>query len=200
MIELYTWRTPNGFKPLILLEETGMEYKVHPVNIGNGEQFAPAFLEISPNNKIPAIVDNGLSIFESGAILIYLAEKAGQLLPSTPAEKADVMQWLMWQIGGLGPMLGQAGHFKNLNEPYANKRFGDEAQRLLKVLDKQLTANEYVAGDFSIADIAIYPWIKTATGAYVGIDLAAFGNIDRWVRSLDARPSVVKSYELGAAW
>lgn len=168
MIDLYTWSTPNGRKISIMLEECGLAYNVHPINIGKNEQFAPAFLQISPNNKIPALVDSEgpegkpFSIFESGAILIYLAEKVGRFMPTRPQERYAVLQWLMFQMGGLGPMLGQAHHFRRAAPeqiPYAIKRYTDEAARLYGVLDRRLAGNVFVAGEYSIADIAIFPWI-----------------------------------------
>ena len=165
MIDLYTWTTPNGRKVSIALEEIGLPYKAHPIDISKDEQFAPAFLKISPNNRIPAIVDNdnGMSLFESGAILIYLADKTGKLLPKAGEGRYRVIEWLMWQMGGIGPMLGQVHHFVKYNKgkaPYAEERYSKEAQRLYGVLDRQLEGRDFVAGDYSIADIAIWPWIS----------------------------------------
>lgn len=170
MIDLYTWGTPNGHKISIMLEESGLDYTAHPINIGKGEQFAAEFLKISPNNKIPAIVDNDTpngpnSVFESGAILIYLAEKTGKFLPTAPDKRAEALQWLMWQVGGYGPMTGQFYHFKNLTgkpdfSEYAFNRFKTEVQRLHTVLNKQLEGKDYIAGEYSIADIALYAWVK----------------------------------------
>ena len=199
MIHLYTWATPNGRKASVMLEELGLPYETHPINISKDEQFAPDFLAIAPNNRIPAIVDEDgpggepLSLFESGAILIYLAEKPGSdLLPSEPRQRAAVMQWLMWQMGGLGPMVGQAHHFLfNPKEvvPYGQKRYHNETKRLYGVLDKQLASNEYVAGDaYSIADIAIYPWISRFERHQV--DLNDFPNVKRWFDLLSAREAV----------
>ncbi len=205
MIDLYTWATPNGRKISIMLEETGLPYRVHPVDIGKNEQFTPDFLAISPNNKIPAIVDptgpagKPLALFESGAILIYLAEKSGKLLPREPAARFDVLQWLMWQMGGFGPMLGQAHHFRKFAPekiPYAVTRFTAEAERLWGVLDKQLAKTGYVAGDYSIADIAIYPW--TQRYEWQGIDPEAFPNVSRWRKILGERPAVVKGMAIPA--
>jgi GST-like protein len=164
MIDLYYWPTPNGKKITIMLEECELEYTVVPVNIGLGEQFEPGFLKISPNNRIPAIVDRetGLSIFEGGAILVYLAEKSGQLLPMQGADRAEVLQWLFWQAGGLGPMAGQHSHFVNYAEdpsPYARDRYAREYGRLLAVMDVRLRDRDYLAGDYSIADIASFPWV-----------------------------------------
>jgi GST-like protein len=169
MIDLYFWTTPNGYKPLIFLEEAGVPYTIQPVNISKGEQFEPAFLEISPNNRIPAIVDsaprNGgapIPLFESGAILLYLAEKTGRYLPKDPAGRAEVMQWLFWQMGGLGPMLGQNLHFSTYAPekiPYAIERYQNETERLYRVMDTRLADRPYLAGAYSIADMASYPWI-----------------------------------------
>ncbi|MEE2930282.1 MAG: glutathione S-transferase N-terminal domain-containing protein, partial [Pseudomonadota bacterium] len=169
MIDLYTWTTPNGRKISIALEEMGLEYKVHPIDIGKDEQFSAEFLAISPNNKIPAIYDRDheVSVFESGAILIHLAEKSGQFLPQSPAARAKVLEWLTWQVGGFGPMLGQLNHFMNRAEekmPAAIQRFMEECIRLYKVLDQQLDGRDFVAGDYSIADMAIYPWSVVALG------------------------------------
>ncbi len=199
MIQLYTWGTPNGRKVSLMLEEIGLEYQAHEINIGKGEQFNPDFLAIAPNNRIPAIVDEDgpggepLSLFESGAILVYLAEKTGsELLPTDPVKRAKVMQWLMWQMGGLGPMVGQAHHFLfNPKEvvPYGQKRYHDETKRLYGVMDKQLADNEYIAGDaYSIADIACYPWISRYERHQV--DLDEFPNVKRWFETLSARPAV----------
>ena len=200
-IDLYTWGTPNGRKVSIMLEEVGLPYTTHEVNIGKGEQHAPAFLAISPNNRIPAIVDpqgpdaKPLALFESGAILIYLAEKVGSdLLPAAGAGRAKVLQWLMWQMGGLGPMVGQAHHFLfNPSEvvPYGQKRYHDETKRLYGVLDRQLAVHEFMAGSaYSIADIASYPWI--ARFARHQVELKDFANVKRWFDTLGARSAVQK--------
>ncbi len=199
MIDLYTWSTPNGRKVSILLEELGLPYTVHAVNIGKDEQFAPDFLAIAPNNKIPALVDHdtGVSLFESGAIMIYLAEKTGQYLPTEAKARAAVMQWLMWQMGGFGPMLGQAHVFlkfnRGLSQP-AEERFAKEAKRLYGVLDRQLAENDHVAGDYSIADMAIFPWV--ARHDWHEIDLTAYPNVLRWYRALAARPAVQRGYQV----
>ena len=199
MIDFYTWSTPNGRKVSILLEELGLPYTVHAVNIGKDEQFAPDFLAIAPNNKIPAIVDHdtGVSLFESGAIMIYLAEKTGQYLPTEAKARAAVMQWLMWQMGGFGPMLGQAHVFlkfnRGLSQP-AEERFAKEAKRLYGVLDRQLAENDHVAGDYSIADMAIFPWV--ARHDWHEIDLTAYPNVLRWYRALAARPAVQRGYQV----
>jgi GST-like protein len=199
MIYLYTWGTPNGRKVSILLEELGLFYRTFPVDITKDEQFAPEFLAISPNNKIPAITDpdgpdgQPLHLFESGAILIYLAEKHGRFLPKEGRGRAEVLEWLMWQMGGFGPMLGQAHHFRRFapeQVPYAINRYSKEAERLYGVLEKQLTGRDFVAGDYSIADMAIYPW--TQRHDWQGIDLAAYPAIEAWRARMAARPAVVK--------
>lgn len=196
MIDLYTWTTPNGRKVSVALEEMGLKYAVKTVNIREDEQFKPEFLAVSPNNKIPAIVDHdtGISVFESGAILIYLAEKSGQFLaaPGTK-DRAKALEWLMWQKAGFGPMLGQLNHFAMYREdkiPEAIERFATEATRLYKVLDKQLGDVEYVAGEYSIADMAIYPWSALALAAVEGMSGQTFGNVDRWHKTMEARPAV----------
>jgi len=199
MIDLYTWTTPNGRKVSILLEELGLPYTAHAMNIGKDEQFAPDFLKISPNNKIPAIVDHdtGISQFESGAIMIYLAEKTGQFLPTEAKARAAVMQWLMWQMGGFGPMLGQAHVFLKFNRGLslpAEERFAKEAQRLYGVLDRQLADHDYVAGEYSIADMAIFPWV--ARHDWHGVDLTAFPNVLRWYRAMAERPAVQRGYQV----
>jgi len=193
MIDLYTWRTPNGYKVSIALEEMGLEYTVHPINIMEDEQFEPEFLEIAPNNKIPAIVDSetGQSLFESGAILIYLAEKSGKFLSSNPKIRMQTLQWLMWQMGGFGPMLGQAHYFLHFNKgvsEHAANRFKIETARLYDVLDEQLEDNEFVAGDVSIADFAIFPW--AARYEWQEIDLGKYENVLRWYKTMAARPGV----------
>ncbi len=199
MINLYTWNTPNGQKISIMLEETGLDYIAHPINIGKEEQFDPEFLKISPNNKIPAITDtdtpNGpISIFESGAILIYLAEKSGKFLPSSPIERSLTLQWLMWQMGGYGPMTGQFYHFNNLAEKpefsdYAFRRFKNEVHRLHLVLDKQLENKNYVTGEYSIADMALYPWVKAGFNLAED-DTSPFPNILRWLDIIGQRATV----------
>lgn len=202
MIELYTWTTPNGRKISIALEEMGLDYKVNTVDIGNGEQFAQEFLAISPNNKIPAIVDSdtGSSVFESGAVLIYLAEKSGQFLGAPGSDdRAKVLEWLMWQVGGFGPMLGQLGHFaRNLENkmPEATERFATESKRLYTVLDTQLGKTEYVAGGYSIADMAIYPWSAVALGAVEGMTGETFTNVQRWHETMQARPAVANGMNI----
>jgi GST-like protein len=199
MIELYTWKTPNGFKISIALEELGLVYQVHPVRIGAGEQFKPEFLAISPNNKIPAIVDTEgpgsrrLSVFESGAILIYLAEKTGRLLPKDPAGRVAALEWLMFQMASIGPMLGQAHHFRAYAPekiPYAIDRYTNEARRLYGVLDRRLAQVEYLAGEYSIADIAIYPWLRAPDRQ--GVELGEYPHVARWRDAVAARPAVVR--------
>lgn len=200
MIDLYTWTTPNGRKVSIMLEEAGLAYNVHPVNIREDEQFKPEFLAIAPNNKIPAIVDGDaggepVSVFESGAILVHLAEKSGKFLPKDPAGRAKVLEWLFWQMGGVGPMLGQLSHFMNADEkvPYAIDRFIGESLRLFRVMDGQLGKGDYIAGDYSIADMALYPWVSVAfTGlkALKEEEVSAFENLPRWLDRMAARPGV----------
>ena len=203
MIEFYAWPTPNGFKISIMLEEVGLPYAVHPVNIGKGDQFTPEFLRISPNNKIPAIVDpdgpggKSISVFESGAILIYLADKTGKLMPREGAGRYAVLEWLMFQMGGIGPMLGQAHHFRlYAPEPiqYAIDRYTNESKRLYGVLDRRLADHEYVAGDYSIADIAIMPWLRSPERQ--GVDIADYPNVRRWRDAIAARPAVQRGLQL----
>jgi GST-like protein len=197
MIDLYFWPTPNGYKVSIMLEEIGMPYNVIAVNISKGDQFQPEFLKISPNNKMPAIIDRDgpggqpYSLFESGAILMYLAEKSGQLMPAEIRARYRVIEWLMFQMGGIGPMLGQAHHFRRYAPepiPYAIDRYTNEARRLYNVLDKQLGRNQYVAGEYSIADIAIYPWL--IPHKWQGMELEDFPNVKRWFDAIAARPAV----------
>ncbi|MFG6588614.1 glutathione S-transferase family protein [Sulfitobacter sp. MOLA879] len=199
MIDFYTWTTPNGRKVSILLEELGIDYNVHAINIGKDEQHAPEFLKISPNNKIPAIVDHdtGVSLMESGAILVYLAEKHGRFLPEGQAARAEVMQWLMWQMGGFGPMAGQAHHFLHFNPSkaaYAEERFGAEVKRLYGVLDKQLEGRDHICGEYSIADMACWPWVSRYE--WQQIDLADYPNVRAWYQRLRARDAVQKGYRV----
>lgn len=198
MIDVYSWPTPNGHKVHIMLEELGLEYEVHPVDITAGDQFSPSFLKISPNNKIPAIVDQDgpdgrpLPLFESGAILIYLAEKTGFLLPGEPAKRYRTIEWLMWQMGGIGPMLGQAHHFRAYAPErfdYAYERYTNEARRLYAVMDRRLGEAPYLAGEhYTIADIATFPW--TRSHERQGVDLAEYPNVARWYEQVDDRPAV----------
>jgi GST-like protein len=199
VIDLYTWTTPNGRKANIMLEEIGLPYTVHAIDISKDEQFAPEFLKISPNNRIPAIVDrdNGMSLMESGAILIYLADKTGMLLPKSGMERYKVIEWLMWQMGGPGPMLGQVHHFVKYNPgkaPYAEERYLKEAARLYKVLNTQLGLHEYVAGEYSIADIAIWPWISRFE--WQTINLNDYPNVKRWYLEIAKRPAVQRGYKV----
>ena len=197
-IELYYWPTPNGWKISIMLEELALPYRVHSINITKDEQFDGDFLRISPNNKIPAIVDHDTqtSLMESGAILLYLARKCGQLLAADEATHWRTMEWLMWQMGGAGPMLGQAHHFVHFNptkSDYATERYANEAARLYRVLDKQLADNAYLAGaDYSIADIATWPWI--ARFEWQGVDFSQYPNALRWYREIAARPAVQRGF------
>jgi GST-like protein len=202
-IDLYYWPTPNGWKVSIMLEEAEIPYNVIPVNISAGDQFKPEFLEISPNNKMPAIVDpdgpdgQALALFESGAILLYLADKTGRFIPSNPRDRYTVVQWLMFQMGGVGPMLGQAHHFRQYAPeqiPYAIDRYTNEATRLYRVLDKRLTQVEYVAGDYSIADMAIFPWILPYERQ--GQNLADYPNLKRWFDAINERPAVQRGLAL----
>jgi GSH-dependent disulfide-bond oxidoreductase len=196
MIDLYYWPTPNGWKVTIFLEETGTPYRVVPVNIGKGEQFTPEFLKISPNNRMPAIVDpdgpdgKPISLFESGAILIYLGEKVGQFWPREPRARYEVLQWLMFQMANVGPMFGQAGHFIRYAPekiPYAIERYTNEVRRLCRVLDERLADREFVAGDYSIADMAIFPWVHAVERL---ASLAEAPHLSRWLTALRERPAV----------
>lgn len=206
MIDLYYWSTPNGNKPLLMLEEAAMAYKIVPVHIGRGEQFAPAFLRIAPNNRIPAIVDHDpagggepVSVFESGAILLYLAQKAGKFVPADMRARLEVLEWLFWQVGGQGPMFGQAHHFRAFADqkiPYAIKRYTDETTRLYNVLNTRLAGRDFVAGDYSIADMAIYPW--TLSYERQGQDIAAFPAVAAWQARIAARPATVRVMEIVA--
>ncbi|MCW5624741.1 MAG: glutathione S-transferase N-terminal domain-containing protein [Burkholderiales bacterium] len=204
MIDLYYWTTPNGHKITIFLEEAGLPYRLKPVHIGRGEQFDPAFLAISPNNRIPAIVDtepgdgaDPISVFESGAILVYLAAKTGQFLPRDTRAWVEVLQWLMWQMGGLGPMAGQNHHFSQYAPeklPYAITRYVKETSRLYGVLNKRLADREFVAGEYSIADMASYPWVVPFERQ--GQDLNEFPHLKRWFDAIAARPAVQRAYAL----
>ncbi len=206
MIDFYFWTTPNGYKVLMFLEETGIPYRIIPVNISKGEQFEPEFLQISPNNKMPAIIDNRptetgvpISLFESGAILQYLAEKTGRFLPQDVSGRTEVLQWLFWQMGGLGPMLGQNLHFGQYAPetiPYAIDRYVSETSRLFKVLDERLTDREFIAGHYSIADIASYPWMFKHP--YLQLELEDFPNLNRWFKTIGSRPAVARAYDIGA--
>ena len=207
MIDLYYAPTPNGWKISIMLEETATPYNVIPVNLGKGDQFKPEFLAISPNNRMPAIVDHEgpdgkqVSVFESGAILMYLGEKTGQFFPQTPREKFRVLEWLFWQVGGLGPMAGQVSHFVNYapnfpgDHSYATERYKNEYDRLLGVMDTVLKKREFLAGDYSIADMAAFPWVLMYKR--FGVNLDAFDNLRRWFDAIKNRPAVRKGIDLG---
>ncbi len=204
MLDLYTWPTPNGHKVHIMLEECGLRYNVHPIDIGAGDQFDPKFLEISPNNKMPAMVDpegpDGapISLFESGAILIYLAEKTGKFMPGDARQRYAILQWLMFQMGGIGPMLGQAHHFLQYapdDIEYARNRYRNEANRLYGVLDRRLGESPYVAcNDYTIADIAIWPWTRFPERQ--GVERTDYPNFQRWFETIDARPAVQRAVEV----
>ncbi|MFT5851668.1 MAG: GST-like protein [Colwellia sp.] len=201
-LDLYYWTTPNGHKITIFLEETGLPYNLHPIDINKGDQFTPGFLAISPNNRIPALVDptpndsdNSLSIFESGAILEYLADKTRAFLPQSGAARYDVLQWLYWQMGGLGPMAGQNHHFSHYAPekiPYAITRYVNETARLYKVLDKQLADKTFITGEYSIADMASYPWIRSYEKQ--SQNLNHFPNLKLWFERMSARPAVIQAY------
>jgi GSH-dependent disulfide-bond oxidoreductase len=204
MIDLYTWATPNGHKASIMLEELALDYRVHAIDIGNDEQFAPDYVALNPNGKIPTIVDQDgpgggpFTVFESGAILIYLAEKTGRFLSPDPRQRSRAIQWLMFQVGGLGPMFGQAQHFRRFAPqplPYAIERYSTEAVRLYGVLDKRLGAVEFLAeGGYSIADIATYPWV--ARHEWQGVSLADFSNVRRWLGLVGQRPAVQRGMQV----
>ena len=203
MIDLYYWPTPNGRKISIMLEECELEYKVIPVDIGAGDQFNSDFLRISPNNRMPAIVDHdtGISIFEGGAILMYLAERAGKFLPTDDIARFEVLQWLFWQTGGLGPMAGQLSHFVNYAKepvPYAHDRYANEYDRLLAVMDVRLRNREFLAGEYSIADMASFPWIIPYRR--YGSDLDRFENLRRWFDAIKNRPAVRRGVDIGKDW
>jgi GSH-dependent disulfide-bond oxidoreductase len=202
MIQLYTWGTPNGKKVSIMLEEIELPYEVHPINIGQGDQFKPEYLAINPNNKIPSIIDTDgpggkpFPLFESGAILMYLAEKSGKLSPTDMRQRYTVIQWLMFQMGGVGPMFGQANYFFRLEEkvPYAIERYHKEALRLYGVLEKALGQNEYLAGKYSIADIATYPWVWRHEMHHVKLE--EFPNVKGWYDKISERPAVKRGMEI----
>ena len=202
MIDFYAWSSPNGAKVRIMLEETGLDYELHPVNLGEGDQKKPDYLAINPNGKIPAIIDRDgpggeeVTVFESGAILLYLAEKSGEFLPADPAGRWRVTSWLMFQMAGLGPSLAQAGYYLNRAPepvPHAVERSISEAERLYGVVDKRLAEAEFLAGDYSIADIASYPWIRNYQR--FGLDIADFPNVERWLKTVAERPAVQRGLE-----
>jgi GST-like protein len=206
MIDLYYWTTPNGHKVTMFLEEAGLPYRIHPVNISKGEQFAPEFLAIAPNNRIPAIVDNDpagggapVSLFESGAILLYLAEKTGKFIPADLRGRADLLQWLFWQMGGLGPMAGQNHHFSQYAPEkiaYAIERYVKETNRLYGVLNKRLADRDFIVGDYSIADMAAYPWVVPHERQ--GQKLEDFPHLKRWFETIKARPATERAYARAA--
>lgn len=208
MIDLYYWTTPNGHKITIFLEEVGLPYNIIPINIGAGDQFQPEFLKISPNNRIPAIVDHeptdggeAISVFESGAILLYLAEKSGKLISQNLRDRTEVLQWLFWQMAGLGPMAGQNHHFNRYAPEkieYAINRYVNETARLYAVLNKRLADREFIAGDYSIADIAAYPWIVPHESQSQNLD--NFPNLKRWFEAIKTRPAVIRAYEKAEAF
>lgn len=203
MIDLYYWTTPNGHKITMFLEEAGLDYRIHPVNIGKGDQFKPEFLAIAPNNRIPAIIDNApsdggapISVFESGAILLYLADKIKKFVPQDLRGRVAATEWLMWQMGGLGPMAGQNNHFNTYAPekiPYAMERYIKETNRLFGVLNKRLKGREFIVGDYSIADMASYPWVMIYERLSQNID--DFPNVKRWVEAIRARPATMRAYE-----
>ena len=203
MIDLYTWKTSNGRKATIMLEECGLEYKLHPINIGADEQFAAEFIAINPNSKIPAMIDHDgpegapYTLFESGAILMYLAEKTGKFMPSAMSARYEVIQWLMFQMGGIGPIFGQVHHFLRAAKekvPYGIERYGNECRRLYAVLDSRLEGREYLAGDVSIADFATLPWVSRFD--WQQVDLDEYQNVKRWYDTLMARPALARGMEL----
>jgi GSH-dependent disulfide-bond oxidoreductase len=202
MIQLYTWATPNGKKVSIMLEEVELPYEVHPIDLAKGDQLKPEYLAINPNNKIPTIIDTDgpggkpLKLFESGAILMYLAEKTGKFLPPEMAKRYEVIQWLMFQMGGVGPMFGQANYFYKLEEkvPYAVERYYKEAIRLYRVLEQALAQRDYLAGEYSIADIATYPWVGRHDGH--NVKLEEFPNVKRWFEAISQRPAVKRGMEI----
>lgn len=208
MIDVHYWPTPNGHKVTIFLEEAGLDYTITPVDISAGDQFKPGFLQISPNNRMPAIVDHApadggapVSVFESGAILVYLAEKSGRFLPTDPRGRKTVLEWLFWQVGGLGPMAGQNHHFVQYAPeklPYAIDRYVRETNRLYGVLDRRLAQGEWLAGDYSIADMAAYPWV--VPWRRQNQDLESFPHLKRWFDAMRARPAVVAAYAKGQPW
>src|ERR1700722_13464853 len=203
VIDFYYWPTPNGWKVAIMIEECGLEYRMIPVNIGRGDQFKPEFLAVSPNNRMPAIVDHGgpdgpMPVFESGAILIHLAEKAGRFMPQTRRGRKECLEWLFWQIGNLGPMAGQLSHFVNYakgEHPYSHKRYADEYNRCIGVLERQLDGREFIVDDYSIADMASWPWVLIAKP--LGQPLDDFPNVARWRETIKQRPAVQAGVDLG---
>jgi GST-like protein len=201
MIDFYYWPTPNGWKVSIPLEEGGLPYRVIPVNIGKGDQFKPEFLAISPNNRMPAIVDDGIPVFESGAILLHLAEKCGRFIPTDRRGRKEMLEWLFWQVGNLGPMAGQLSHFVNYAEgehPYSRQRYANEYNRCLGVLERRLAGRDYILGEYSIADMASFPWVLIAKP--LGQPLDEFPNVARWREAIKQRPAVQRGVDLGKEW
>ncbi len=203
MIDFYYWPTPNGWKVAIMLEECGLDYRLKPVNIGKGEQFTPKFLAISPNNRMPAIVDHGshgdpVSVFESGAILIYLSEKTGRFMPAGPEGRKETLEWLFWQVGNQGPMAGQLSHFVNYapgEHPYSQQRYANEYDRCLGVLEQRLEGRDFILGEYSIADMICWPWVLIAKP--LGQSLEPFANLARWRQAVKERPAVQRAVDLG---
>jgi GST-like protein len=198
MIDFHYWPTPNGWKISIMLEECGLPYRVVPVNIGKGDQFRPEFLAISPNNRMPAIVDDGVPVFESGAILLHLAEKAGRFMPTDARGRKETLEWLFWQVGNLGPMAGQLSHFVNYAQgehDYSRQRYANEYNRCLGVLERRLDGREYILGEYSIADMASFPWVLISKP--LGQALDEFPNVARWREAIKQRPAVQRGVDLG---
>jgi GSH-dependent disulfide-bond oxidoreductase len=198
MIDFYYWPTPNGWKVSIMLEACGLPYRTVPVNIGRGDQFKPEFLAISPNNRMPAIVDDGMPVFESGAILLHLAEKAGRFMPTDRTGRKGTLEWLFWQVGNLGPMAGQLSHFVNYAEGehrYSHQRYANEYNRCLGVLERRLQGRDYILGEYSIADMASFPWVLISKP--LGQPLDEFPNVARWREAIKARPAVQRGVDLG---
>jgi GSH-dependent disulfide-bond oxidoreductase len=198
MIDFYYWPTPNGWKVSIMLEECGLPYRVVPVNIGRGDQFKPEFLAISPNNRMPAIVDDGVSVFESGAILLHLAEKSGCFMPTDSRGRKETLEWLFWQVGNLGPMAGQLSHFVNYAQgehTYSHQRYANEYNRCLGVLERRLEGRDYILGDYSIADMASFPWVLISKPLGQGLD--EFPNVARWREAIKQRSAVQRGVDLG---
>ncbi len=203
MIDFYYWPTPNGWKIAMMLEECGLDYQVKPVNIGRGEQFSPEFLAISPNNRMPAIVDHDVDgdpvpVFESGAILIYLAEKTGRFMPTAPLGRKEALEWLFWQVGNIGPMAGQLSHFVNYapeGQDYSHTRYANEYNRCLGVLERRLEGRDYMLGDYSVADMATWPWVLIAKP--LGDTLEEFPNVRRWRQAIKERPAAQRAVDLG---
>jgi GST-like protein len=201
MIDFYYWPTPNGWKVSIMLEECGLPYRVVPVNISKGDQFKPEFLAISPNNRMPAIVDDGMPVFESGAILLHLAETANRFMPADRLGRKEALEWLFWQVGNLGPMAGQLSHFVNYAQgehPYSHQRYANEYNRCLGVLERRLEGRDYILGEYSIADMASFPWVLISKPLCQALD--EFPNVARWREAIKQRPAVQRGIDLGKEW